>query len=875
MQPGTRLGPYEIVSRIGAGGMGEVWRALDTRLGREVAIKILPAEFAEDAKLKIRFEREARTISHLSHPNICTLFDVGENYLVMELLDGETLADRVARGPLPLSEVLRYGVQLAEALGKAHREGVIHRDLKPGNVMLTKSGAKLLDFGLAKSTAVSPLLEGETLKKPLTAEGAVLGTFQYMAPEQLAGEEPDARTDIFAFGAVLYEMATGKRAFEGKNRTSLIGAIVSGEPRPMRELQPLTPPALEHLITKCLVKDPDDRWQSAQDVAEELRWMSQAGSQAGVASGAVIRRRWRERLLWIVGLLAVVAAGSWFHSATLPAGPPTIESLISLGETGGISYFAGPPAFSPDGNSLAIAADDKAGRRMLWVRSIGSPVLRPLPNTEGAGAPFWSPDGQFIGFIANSKLKKIATGGGDASVISTASVSGGGTWSRDGVIVYSVGQASAPLFRVSAAGDNPTAIVTPASIGAATLAWPSFLPDGKHFLFLATGGTLLQTQQEGVWVAALDGSDKPRFVTNADSNASYVEPGWLLCARGGILRAQRFDPKSLRVTTEAAVVSRVQWWGWNSGAQFSASGSGLLVYLPEGSAQLSELLVKSRKGEVLRNLGRGFFWSPRLSPDGRQVAVDNSDKASAGDIWVLSATDGSASRVTFDPLNETAPIWSPDNKTLAYMYGEHKDPAIGIKRAGAAAEVLLTLPNTLEAPLDWSSDGRSIAVMRIRGAANADVVVLSVETRKLTEVAAGPAIEAAAAFSPDSHWLAYQSDESGRNEVYVQPFPPTGAKYQVSTAGGYWPRWRMPNEITYVDATNHVALVHVETAGALVSSPAEIFPLIVDNRGDLAWSDYDVAPDGNILVNAVVRENPPPLTLVTNWYGRLETTAKK
>src|SRR5712692_3020422 len=310
MTSGTRLGPYEIVAPIGAGGMGEVYKARDTRLDRSVAVKILPAEFSQNAQFKLRFQREAKTISQLSHPNICTLYDVGENYIVMELLDGESLADRLTKGPLPLREVLKYGVQIAEALGKAHREGVIHRDLKPGNIMITKSGSKLLDFGLAKSAVVAAAPDGATAQKPLTQEGTVLGTFQYMAPEQLAGEEPDARSDIFSFGAVLYEMATGKRAFEGKTKTSLIAAIVTGEPKPMSELQPLTPPALEHVVKKCLAKEPDDRWQSATDIAEELRWISEAGSQAGVAAPLAARRRTRERLSWMLHLVTAIAAAS-------------------------------------------------------------------------------------------------------------------------------------------------------------------------------------------------------------------------------------------------------------------------------------------------------------------------------------------------------------------------------------------------------------------------------------------------------------------------------------------------------------------------------------------------------------------------------------
>jgi hypothetical protein len=417
LSAGSRLGPYEILAPLGAGGMGEVWRGRDTRLDRSVAIKVLPAAFSKDAQFKLRFEREARTISQLNHPHICTLYDVGDNYLVMELLEGESLADRLTKGPLPLEQVLRYGTQIADALDKAHRAGIIHRDLKPGNIMIAKSGAKLLDFGLAKSSVGAGVLAGPaaetaaaTQHRPLTAEGTILGTFQYMAPEQLEGLEADARTDIFGFGAVLYEMATGHRAFEGKTKTSLIAAIVKENPRPMAELQPLTPPALEHVVNKCLSKDPDDRWQNAHDIAEELKWISEAGSSAGVAAPLIARRKSRERLGWVAAV-AVAGGAAVFFATRRPDPPPRLETAVVPPEGVAFSYVGGSIALSDDGRQVAFVGRGADGKSLIWVRSLDSSVARPLAGTEGASFPFWSPDAKSIAFAAGDKLKKVSPAG--------------------------------------------------------------------------------------------------------------------------------------------------------------------------------------------------------------------------------------------------------------------------------------------------------------------------------------------------------------------------------------------------------------------------------------------------------------------------------
>src|SRR5262245_789451 len=533
---GTRLGPYEVVAPLGAGGMGEVWRARDTRLDRSVAIKVLPAQFAENAQLRLRFEREAKTISQLNHPHICTLYDVGEGYLVMELLEGESLAGRLSKGPLPLSEVVKYGAQIADALDRAHRAGVVHRDLKPGNIMLTRSGAKLLDFGLAKAGAIEFSGEGATVQKSLTQEGTILGTVQYMAPEQLEAAEADARTDIFALGAVLYEMATGRRAFEGKTKTSLIAAIVSSDPPPISQLQPMTPPALEHVVRKCLSKEPDDRWQSAHDIAEELRWISEAGSRAGVA--AIVhtqRQRWRS--IAIAALAILIAPAIWFvarRTAPRPA-QELFQFIVPVPEG-----IAGRMSLAPDGRSIAFTTTTLSGeRRALWMQHFGEDVPRRLmelsPPIMAAPFLFWSSDSSKIYFDSEGKLKTILAEGGPARTICDVTEMVGGTVNAEGLILFAQ---RGSIYRVSDRGGVPT-IVLKASPNTAYFL-PRFLPDGDHFLVsVFPSGTFLNTTG---WagVASLHSSSVKRLFDIVNSDAEYAEPGYVVARSDDKLVAYPF-----------------------------------------------------------------------------------------------------------------------------------------------------------------------------------------------------------------------------------------------------------------------------------------------------------------------------------------------
>ncbi|MGH9363953.1 MAG: protein kinase domain-containing protein, partial [Thermoanaerobaculia bacterium] len=540
LSAGFRLGPYEVLAPLGAGGMGEVYKAKDTRLERTVAIKVLPAHLSSSEEMRQRFEREARAISQLSHPHICALYDVGSHegteYLVMEYLEGETLATRLAKGSLPLDQTLSCGIQIADALDKAHRQGIVHRDLKPGNVMLTKSGVKLLDFGLAKlrqaesEPVASRLSALGTEGTPLTAEGTLLGTLQYMAPEQLEAKEADARTDIFAFGATLYEMATGRKAFSGTSQASLISAIMTAEPALISTIQPMTPPALDRMVKTCLAKDPDERWQNAHDLMRELRWIAELGSQAGVPGPVVARRKSRERFSWgltavtlLVALAAVAAAVRYAHRAAMLARP--MRSSMVLPEKSALRAAA----ISPDGTRVVFVARDSSGRNLLWIRPLDSLAVQPLPGTENPSFPFWSPDSRFIGFFADGKLKKIDASGGPPQTLCDAPVNRGGTWNREGVILFAP-VSDGPIYRVSASGGLPTPVTRlDPSRGETSHRWPFFLPDGQHFLYLVAsfGGPKEKT---GIYVGSLD-SKEEKFLLPANSSVAYAPPGYLLFFR--------------------------------------------------------------------------------------------------------------------------------------------------------------------------------------------------------------------------------------------------------------------------------------------------------------------------------------------------------
>ena len=889
LAPGTRLGPYEIVAAAGSGGMGEVYRARDTRLDRVVAIKVLPEALHQDPGRRQRLEREARAVSSLSHPHICALHDVGHqdgvDYLVMEYLEGETMADRLQKGPLPPDQVLRYATEIASALDTAHRQGIVHRDLKPGNIMLTRSGAKLLDFGLAQAHAESPagisgLTATPTRSAPLTAEGTMVGTVQYMSPEQLEGRPADARSDVFALGAVLYEVATGRRAFQGNSQASLIAAILTSEPPPLSTLQPLTPPALERLVRGCLAKDPEERWQSARDVMLMLKGIAEAGPQAGIAAQGAAGLKARARAWMIATILlglaiVTVAIGYVRRPVTEPRAirsailPPERSSFLFSG------IRSGPVVMSPDGARLAFVARTFEGRTLLWVRSLDAVTARPLEGTDGATFPFWSADGRFIGFFADAKLKKIDASGGSPQTLCEAPIGRGGSWNQEGTILFAP-DVNYGIYRVSASGGEPTPVTAlDESRQQSNHRWPYFLPDGRHFLFFARSP---DSQYNGTYVGSLD-SKEQKLLLPGLSNALYAPPGYLLFVRESVLMAWRFDAGSLELTGEAVPVAEPV--GVNGSAQrsgFSVSSNGILTYQGERFESGWQLVWFDRAGKQGSSVGEtAIHLSHRLSPDGQKVVEQINDVRTGNvDLWIYDLARDVKTRLTFEPTTESWPIWSPDGAHIAYA-SNRKSRFHLYQRASSGAgeeEPLLDDPDTDARPLSWSRDGRYLAFVRrqARGTTQADIWILPLfGDRKAFPIVQSPFEESTAAFSPDGRWLAYESNESGRNEVYVTPFPGAGGKWQVSTAGGYAARWRGDGrELYYLAADNKLMAVGISPKGAglEIGAARPLFqarPVVGPGGG------YDAASDGKRFLFDTEPEQASgePITLVVNWTADL------
>ncbi|MCA1580874.1 MAG: protein kinase [Acidobacteria bacterium] len=887
LSSGFRLGPYEILSPLGAGGMGEVYKARDTRLDRAVAVKVLPQHLSSSPDVRQRFEREAKTISQLSHPHICALYDVGNQddveYLVMEYLEGETLADRLAHGPIPLEQLLRFGIQIADALDRAHRQGVVHRDLKPGNVMLTRSGVKLLDFGLAK--AVAPLSEesGESgvthlptmALANLTQEGMILGTLQYMAPEQLEGKEADARTDIFALGAVLYEITTGRKAFTGSSQASLIGAILHTEPAPVSTIQPMTPPVLDRVIKTCLAKEPDDRWQTAHDVMLQLKWIAEGGSQAGVPALFVARRKSRERL---AGSLAAVFAMAALALALAVwqrprAGFRPVRSSVLAPEKNTYHFTgdnAGPVAVSPDGLQLAFVATDSSGKSLLWVRPLETLTARALVGTEGATYPFWSPDSRQIGFFSEGKLKKIEASGGPALTLCDAADGRGGTWNRDGVILFEPHYRE-PLFRVAGTGGKVTPVTKlDESRRETTHRWPSFLPDGKHFLYLAASHSVgTESEVHAIYSGSLDG-ESPKLLIAARSKPLYAA-GHLLFVRQGTLMAQSFDARSGRLSGDAlSIAENVQEDTGFFTAVFSASENGVLAY-QEGGGNVGQYQLTwfDRGGKRLETIGSpGNIWAPRLSHDGRRTVFALGDP---GDIWLQDLARRASTRVTFDPAPEGHSIWSPDDSRIIFSSQRTGvDDLFQKATSGTGADQTLLSSKDMKVPVDISSDGRYLLFCDLNPKTKWDLLVLSLADHKITPFLQTEFDETLGVFSPDGHWIAFVSNESGRNEIYVQPFPGPGGKWQVSAAGGSAPVWRRDGkELFYLAPDRRLMAVAVKT-GTLFESgePKALFEARMRRDPD---RHYDVSADGQrFLIDAPLGEvTSPPITLVQNWTALL------
>ncbi len=884
---GTKLGPYEVVGPLGAGGMGEVYRARDTRLERTVAIKILPAQFSSDPVRKQRFEREAKTISSLNHPNICTLHDIGHqdgmDYLVMECVEGETLAKRLEKGPLPLDQALKYGAQVADALDKAHRSGVVHRDLKPGNIMLTKSGVKLLDFGLAKPVSEA-FASGQTLSvspaesRPLTEEGAIVGTVQYMSPEQLEGKETDARSDLFSFGAVLYEMVTGNHAFEGKSQASVIAAILEHEPKSISAFQPMAPPALDRLLRTCLAKDPEERIQTAHDVKLQLQWIAEGGSQAGEAGRVPAgRRRW-ERASWLLAvtffLLAVAGGAAWWHASNRR--PHAMYFHTS------VPFAANDLALSPDGRTLAMVAySAQASNYVLWFYEVGGRRTNSLDATRGASYPFWSPDGKFIGFFADGKLKKVDVSGGQVQVLCDASNGRGGTWNRDGVIVFTP-DGFEGLFRVSSSGGPPVELTNlDTSRLETTHRWPVFLPDGKHFLYLAANFTG-QGENNAIFLGSLDSQER-RWLVSTSANAAYAEPGYLLYLRDNkTLVAQPFDRRRYVLNGEPHPLSdEVMYTPLVDRAVFSVSSGEVLVTQTGKGASISQLTWFDRSGKPTGTVGVPASYSNvRLSPDGRRVATDQTDpNGRRNDIWIHEPARGAATRLTFDPSGHQTPIWSPDGRQILFSATRKLGFDLFVKNAdgsGSEEDVTDLGAGSAGNAWDWSRDAKYVLFRK-----NSELWYLSWPERVAKPLLQAKWTVRNAQFSPDGRWVAYASNETGSMEIYVFPFPSGTGKWQVSSAGGQEPRWRQDGkELFYLSAEGKMMAVAVTTGlpavvGASFEAGTPVALFQTHRRQPVSALDvfsYDVSGDGQkfLILTKVDEANAAPLSVLLNWASEME-----
>ncbi len=873
---GTKLGPYEIQSPLGSGGMGEVYLARDTRLNRTVAVKILPPHLSSNVEAKQRFDREARAISSLNHPNICTLHDVGHqdgtDFLVMEYLEGETLAERLRKGPLSPEQVLKYGIDICEGLEKAHKSGVVHRDLKPGNIMLTKSGAKLMDFGLAKATpaheppasSLTMTLEG-TSASPLTAQGTVLGTFQYMAPEQLEGKEADARSDIFALGAVLYEMASGKRAFTGKSQASIVAAILASEPQPISAVQPMSPPALDRVIRTCMAKDPDDRWQTAHDVKLQLQWIAEAGSKAGIPAPVVARRRTSQKTAWIVAGVAAAAAILFAVASVLRASTPPRPLRVSILAPDKQSFDPLSIALSPDGTKLAFVAAVAGGTPQLWVRPLDSTAAQPLVGTDDASFPFWSPDSRSLGFFAQGKLRITDASGGAVQTLADAPQPRGGAWGPDGTILYTPESLSA-MFRIPAAGGTPSHAIgaekAEAAVGSPR--WPAFLPDGKHFIFFQ----FLPDSQGGGGTVHLGALDSPQDTTlvASDYRSQYAN-GHLVFVHGGNLMIQNLDAKTLKLSGNPVPIAEQVRGESRGAAAFSLSSEGKLIFAGGQSANLDLAWYdrSGRKGDVI---DRGTFQDAHISPDGKKVSAARADSGGHLEIYIYDMVRGTKSQFSFSQSRDDDPVWSPDGNTVVFDSARNGKIDLFTRPAdGSRQEELLYHDDFDKYPFNWSLDGKYIAYETIVNG-HFDVWVMPMfGDRKPFAFLQEKYNVRYPVFSPDGKWMSFTSFESGHSQVYIVAFPKPGGRFLVGD--GQEAVWnRNGKELLYLDDRSQVASVEVTAHGESVEmgKPQILFPTQLVGTGQ-----FEIAPDGKrLLMMQAPMENLSSLTLVVNWPQELK-----
>jgi Tol biopolymer transport system component len=881
---GTKLGPYEIQSPLGAGGMGEVYRAHDSRLGRDVAIKVLPPQLQADPDLKARFEREARAISSLQHAHICTLFDVGHqdgiDYLVMEYLEGETLAARLLKGPLPLDQVLTIAIQTADALERAHRHGIIHRDLKPGNIMLTKSGAKLMDFGLAKgkaaggmsgrgsvglltpSTPTMNLAEMTSPQTPLTQKGLIVGTFQYMAPEVLQGAEADARSDIFSFGCALYEMTAGKRPFDGKSQVGVLAAILERDPEPISMTQPMTPPALDKLIRTCLAKDPEERWQSAHDLKLQLEAISEMGSKAGVPAAVAGARRERKRLGMSIGvagwvLAAAALAGILYYSRQLAQERQPIRTEIELPTDVDMNIaVAGGAVISPDGKKVIIPAVMANGGE-LWVHDLTTDKAAAVPGTQGAMFPFWSPDSGSIGFFSNGKMRTVPAGGGPVQIISEAPAGRGGAWSQTGVIVFTP-NIEDPLYKVSESGGTRVAL-TKVDKGT-THRNPIFLPDGKHFLFVER---LLKAPFGDLYVGSIDGGEPKRIVERA-SNAVYAQ-GYILYLRDRNLVAQKFSTGSLSVNgNPVPVAANIDYWNPKDLGDFSVSTLGTLIYRTAQSTSFRFAWMKlpGKETEEFGETMSGIATPMSVSSDGHKVAfVKRQADAADIELWYFDIDRNMLTRQGFSPSGFIYSGFSPDGTRLGITYNASgSNSQLKVKSLVTAGEQEMSPGiDTLVWIYSWTPDGKSLLMNAQDPKTLLDIYVLPLDGGKAIPLLHQSYDERDGDVSPNGKWMAYESDESGRFELYVTDFPGVHSKMQISSDGTFWHQWSGDGKRLYSASGKKLLMTEIRNPDTLE----------LGNTTTLAMLDVTplrVASDGRVLVlKRVNGELTEPLRVVTHF----------
>jgi eukaryotic-like serine/threonine-protein kinase len=869
---GTRIGPYEIKSPLGEGGMGVVYRALDTELQREVALKLLPDHFSNDADRLARFQREAQVLASLNHPNIAQIYGLdgagSSRCIVMELVDGETLQDRLKRGPIPVDEALPIAKQIAEALEAAHEKGIIHRDLKPANIKFnTADNIKVLDFGLAKVRetpgAVSSVSNSPTVLSG-SMPGLIMGTAAYMSPEQAKGRQLDRRTDIFSFGCVLYEMLTGRPAFDGEDIADILSRVLQRDPD-WTLLASNVPPRIRELLRLCLQKDLRHRRSDAADVRIDIE---QALREPPEIAGSPAASRLRERLAWIVAAVLVITIGVLAIPASRylrEEGRPEMRLEI----TTPLSSVPFEFALSPDGMRLAFVAPENGVQR-LWVRPLNAISAQALPGTDGADHPFWSPDSRSVGFFANQKLKRIELDGGSPQILADAQNGRGGAWNSDGIILFAA-NTYVPLSRIQATGGTPE-IITHLEKGQTGHRFPQLLPDGRHFLFYAQG----ISERSGIYIGSLDNRDT-KYVVAADTAGIWTPPDRLLYIRQGALRAQALNVSSGTLTGNPVTLADPVGYALNlNQGAFSVSAAGMVAYR-SGTGARPQLTWFDRTGKKSGTVGdpdEGLGGYPELSPDGRRVAVSRMLQGNE-DVWFIDLLRGGATRFTFDPETDSRPLWSPDGTQIVFNSDRKNAQDLYIKpSSGAGAEKLMLEAASTQTPYSWSPDSHLLLYGDNNAKTSLDLWALPMQgDRKPIPVATSLFFEGAGQFSPDGRWVAYQSNESGRMETYVVPFPAGGGKWQVSTNGGISPRWRHDGkELFFVGPDSQMMAATVSSSGLSFAAapPVALFQTsIVGGGTSLQKHQYAVSADDRFLINITDDDSiKTPITLILNWKPR-------